>query len=102
VDVTLLYFDGCPNWQEAETQVRQAMRAVGVVEDVLALRQVETPEQAEQLSFRGSPTVLVNGADPFADPSAPVALACRVYRTDSGPAGSPSVVELTAVLRGAR
>ena len=35
----------------------------------------------------------------FADPSAPVGLACRVYRTTTGLAGAPSVDELTAVLR---
>jgi hypothetical protein len=62
---------------------------------------VETDEQAQELSFRGSPTVLVNGHDPFADPSAPVGLACRVYPTATGLAGAPSVAELAAVLRAA-
>ncbi|MCU1606716.1 MAG: hypothetical protein JWP46_3181 [Modestobacter sp.] len=100
--MTLLYFDGCPNWQEADTRVRQALREVGSPEDVLTLRRVQTPEQAELLSFRGSPTVLVNGEDPFAEPAAPVRLACRVYRTADGLTGAPSVDELTAVLQGSR
>ena len=73
----------------------------GASGDVLTLCRVETDEQAQQLSFRGSPTVLVNGQDPFADASAPVGLACRVYRTDGGLAGAPSVEELTAALRAA-
>ena len=84
VHVTLLFFDGCPNWQQAEARIRQALREVGGPEDAVTLRRVETPEEAQQLSFRGSPTVLVNGEDPFADPSAPVGLTCRVYLTPPG------------------
>jgi hypothetical protein len=101
VDVTLLYFDGCPNWQEAHSRVQQALCETGASDDAVTVHRVETDEQARRLSFRGSPTVLVNGDDPFADPSAPVGLACRVYRTARGLAGTPSVDELTAVLRAA-
>jgi hypothetical protein len=101
VDVTLLYFDGCPNWQEAHSPVQQALRETGASDDAVTVHRVETDEQARRLSFRGSPTVLVNGDDPFADPSAPVGLACRVYRTATGLARAPSVDELTAVLRAA-
>ena len=61
-------------------------------------RQVTTPEQAQSTGFRGSPTVLVDGRDPFADPDAPVGLSCRVYRTDAGLAGAPTVEQLFAVL----
>lgn len=96
--VELLYFDGCPNWRETHARLRLVLRQAGLAEDVLTLRRVETPEQAEQLRFRGSPTVLVNGVDPFADPDAPVGLACRLYRTADGLQGSPSVAELLAAL----
>jgi hypothetical protein len=48
---------------------------------------------------RGSPTVLIDGEDPFADPDAPVGLACRVYPTADELAGAPSVAQLTAALR---
>ena len=102
VDVTLLYMDGCPNWQQAGRRVRQALRALGAPESALTLHRVETPEQAEQLLFRGSPTILVDGEDPFTDQSAPVGLACRVYPTTGGLAGAPTVDELVAVLRGTR
>jgi hypothetical protein len=101
MDVTLRYFDGCPNWQEAHSRVRQALSEAGAPGVALTLHRVETDEQAQELSFRGSPTVLVNGHDPFADPSAPVGLACRVYPTATGLAGAPSVAELAAVLRAA-
>ena len=102
VDVTLLFFDGCPNWQEADARIRQALREIGAPQGAVTLRRVETPEEAEQLSFRGSPTVLIDGDDPFADPSAPVGLSCRVYRIAAGLVGVPPLAALTAALRAAR
>jgi hypothetical protein len=38
--------------------------------------------------------VLIDGVDPFADPDAPIGLSCRVYRTDTGFAGSPTFDQL--------
>lgn len=58
-------------------------------------RLVETPEEADRVDFRGSPTILVDGVDPFADESDPVGgLSCRVYETADGPAGSPTLDQL--------
>ena len=68
--VTLQYFNGCPNWKETEAHL-EALRSEGF--DLTFDRQlIETPEAAEQHGFRGSPTVLIDGVDPFADPDAPV------------------------------
>ncbi len=99
MDVRLLYFDGCPNWRVAEQRLREAVALTGADIDVVLLN-VVTSEDAERLSFRGSPTVLINGTDPFAEPDAPVGLSCRLYRTDAGLAGSPTVQQLMDVLRG--
>jgi hypothetical protein len=62
-------------------------------------QQIETPEAAEQHGFRGSPTVLIDGVDPFADPEAPVGLSYRVYATETSFAGSPSLDQLRTALR---
>lgn len=59
---------------------------------------VDTPEEAERVGFRGSPSILVDGVDAFADPDAPVGLSCRVYMTPEGPAGSPTLEQLREVL----
>ncbi len=96
--VALLYFDGCPNWQETDQRLRQALVEVGW-DLTPTYVQVSTAEDAERLSFRGSPTVLVNGTDPFADASAPVGLSCRVFATPEGLRGAPTVEQLVAVLR---
>jgi hypothetical protein len=99
VDVELLYFDGYPNWQETEQRLREALRSLGADEQAVALRTVETPEEAERLRFRGSPTVLVDGEDPFADADAPVGLSCRLFRTPAGLAGAPTLDQLVQALR---
>ena len=96
--ITLRYFDGCPNWRLAEARLRRVLAAVGAPSAELALERVETPEDAERMGFLGSPTVLVDGDDPFAGEGLPVGLACRVYRTERGPEGAPSEAQLRAAL----
>jgi hypothetical protein len=94
-DVTLLYFDGCPNWEVADQRLRELQGEVGFS---LEYARVETPEEAERTGFRGSPTVLVDGVDPFATGDEPTGLACRVYPTPDGPQGSPTLAQLRAAL----
>ena len=95
MDVTLLYFDGCPNWQTTDKRLSELADEFGFA---VTRRKVETPEQAEVEGFRGSPTVLVDGRDPFAEGDEPVGLSCRVYRTPEGLAGAPTDEQLRAVL----
>ncbi len=98
MDVWLLYFDGCPNWQETDHRLQEAIAVAGQVVRLEYVK-VATPADAERLRFRGSPTVLVNGADPFADEDAPIGLSCRVFKTPDGLRGSPTVEQLVEVLR---
>ena len=97
--VELLWFSGCPNWQETDGRLREALPLAGV-DAAVVLVEVTTPEDAERLRFRGSPTVLVDGADPFAQDSDPVGLSCRVFRTPHGLRGAPTVEQLVDALRG--
>jgi hypothetical protein len=97
--VIIQYFTGCAHWQVAYERVRAAARGR---EDVGIDRQlIETPKQAEQLGFAGSPTILIDGVDPFAEPEQPIGLGCRVYRTPDGLAGVPTVDQLAHALAGA-
>jgi len=98
VDVTLLYFDGCPNRHEAENNLRAAVAELGAGDVVVRRRLVNTVEDAERVGFLGSPTVLIDGRDPFSVPGAAPGLSCRVYRTDTGLAGAPTVAQLCAAL----
>jgi len=99
VKVTLLYFHGCPNW---ERTYQQLTTLADELEFDLDRREVATPERADRLDFRGSPTVLVDGRDPFATGDEPVGLSCRVYRTGAGLAGAPTEQQLRDVLMAGR
>lgn len=92
------YFDGCPNWRLAERRLRDALAELGLSDVRIELEQVETLEQAHAVGFRGSPTVLVDGVDPFLDEAAPVGLMCRIYATPEGPQGAPSMGQLRSAL----
>jgi len=97
--ITLRYFEGCPHWQTAHDRLRVALRAEGMADAEPVLERVETAEEAERLGFIGSPTILMDGRDPFAGAEAAIGLTCRVYRTPEGLAGSPTLDQLRAALR---
>ncbi len=98
--IVIRYFDGCPHWRIADERVRDALRSAGLSDATVEYEPVETMADAIRTGFRGSPTILVDGTDPFAEGYAPVGLACRIYQTEAGPQGAPTVEELTAVLAG--
>ena len=98
MDVTLLYFDGCPNHHNAEAQLVGLLDELGWGGSVSKIN-VDSVGSAESLGFRGSPTVLINGVDPFADADAPVGLTCRIYPTEDGFQGTPPTSELRSLLR---
>ncbi len=100
MDIALLYFDDCPNWKVAEE--RLAAIAAERADLEVTRHLVDTLEEAERVGFHGSPSILVNGVDVFAEPDAGVGLSCRVYRTPDGPAGAPTVEQLRAALTVAR
>jgi hypothetical protein len=97
VRVVLRYFDGCPNWRLADERIRAALTQVGTSPEIV-YETVETPGDAVRLGFRGSPSLLIGERDPFADQAGPVGLCCRIYKTEQGPEGAPSVGQLVAVL----
>jgi hypothetical protein len=96
MQITLQYFEGCPNWKVTQAHL-EALQEEGIDLDIVH-QLIETPEAAEDAGFRGSPTVVVEGVDPFADPDAPVGLSCRVYRTETGFVGSPTLDQLRAAM----
>ena len=98
LEVTVLSFESCPSWRTALERVYAAAEQAGV-QVRLTTRTVETDEDADLLGFTGSPTILIGGRDPFCQPGMVPALACRVYPTPAGLAGSPTVDQLVHALR---
>jgi hypothetical protein len=99
VDVELLVVAGCPNAGPAADLLRMAIRDAGLVGVEVTTTLIDTPQQAEERDFIGSPTILIDGADPFAEPGRSAALACRVYRGVDGPTGVPDAAALREALR---
>jgi hypothetical protein len=91
--ITILYFDGCPNWELARERVIEAAQLAGSTNDI-ELRRVDSPEDAEQVGFAGSPTILIDGADPF--PNGTTGFACRLYGGDHAPSVTDLVRALTS------
>lgn len=96
--VQLLYLQGCPHWAEAEARLREALRETGHRTEGVELIRVTDDQQAQQLGFHGSPTILVNGIDPFPFEPGATGQACRLYRTPQGMAGVPSTSQLATAL----
>jgi hypothetical protein len=62
-------------------------------------RVVASQAEAERLGMTGSPTLLADGADPFARPGLLPAVSCRLYRDERGrQVPSPSAAQLRAAL----
>ena len=94
VEITLLYFDSCPNWRVADELLD---RLAHEHQDVTVHRRtVDNQEEAEQVGFVGSPTILVDGVDPWAPAGGPVGLSCRMFATPDGLRGYPTWEQLEA------
>lgn len=98
IDIELRYIDSCPNREVAEARLKEAIAAEGI-EEAISYTLVSSIEDAQRMGFVGSPSILVNGVDPFAPESAQPCFACRVFATEDGPQGSPTVSEIRKALR---
>lgn len=96
VQVRLVYFEGCPNADEAR---RRLVEVLGD-DSTLEMRCVSDLEEAEREHMHGSPTILIDGIDAFITfgVESAVSWSCRLYETESGPAGVPSLTQLRAAV----
>lgn len=96
--LTLLYVEGCPGFPLVAQGLRAALANIGA--DGLLVRARPIREAAPAADgFAGSPTLLINGVDPFPTLEPTTALGCRHYRTDAGLDAAPSVEQLVTALR---
>ena len=96
--VTIQYFDGCPHWKLADERVRRVLEHVPAGEVTLDYELIDAPETAERVAFHGSPTILIDGRDPFVTGIEQVGMSCRVFRTEDGIQGVPTEAELRKLL----
>ncbi|HEY9472399.1 MAG TPA: hypothetical protein VIS06_00970 [Mycobacteriales bacterium] len=96
--VELLVVPRCPHENVAAAALRSALADTGLSDVPVHTRVVRTDHDAENIGFTGSPTILLDGTDPFADPDARPGFACRLYPTSTGPAGVPDAGQLRLAL----
>jgi len=93
--VSFLFYEDCPSHDLALERLREVLDEKGIDANVEVVK-VESEEQAQELRFVGSPTILLNGQD--IDPPPPdshYALTCRTYRLEDGrisPLPSPDTI----------
>jgi len=88
--IELLYFDDCPSWKAALSNLETAL-ATESVEAEIQLIEVVDRDQAARLKFLGSPSFCVNGQDWWPEVRETYNLSCRVYATPQGMRGVPTV-----------
>jgi hypothetical protein len=96
--VEVLVIPDCPHAQTTTAVVRRALDELGLTGTPVTTTVVTSHAQAEQLGFVGSPTVLIDGHDPFADPSLSPGLACRLYRDGTRLIGTPPILQVRQAL----
>ena len=97
MDLTVLAVAGCPHATLMEERLAAAL--AGGPPAVVIRRVITDPEEAARAGLHGSPTVLVNGSDPFAAPGQSASMSCRLYDNGSGRLeGAPSVGQLRRAL----
>jgi predicted DsbA family dithiol-disulfide isomerase len=100
MELTLLTVPDCPN--AAVLEERLATVLAGYPSAVVHRRVISDERTAAEAGMHGSPTLLINGADPFSPPGQPPSLACRLYRDAAGHAApAPSAEALRQAMAAA-
>ncbi len=95
----MLSIPDCPNGPIAIERVHAAVRDARVGDVTVEAAIVHEAGDVTAALMHGSPTILIDGRDPFAEPGTVASISCRLYRTESGPQGCPTVNELIEVIR---
>jgi hypothetical protein len=97
VDIEILYVPECPHLDAAAGRLREALAMTGVDADVRHTS-ISTDDEARSRGMHGSPTILIDGRDPFATGTTTGSLSCRLFRTEDGHDGAPTTGQLVAAL----
>ena len=100
VELTLLTVPDCPS--KAAFEQHLAVALANYPDAVVRHRQVADDREAAEAGMHGSPTLLIDGVDPFAQPGQAPSMSCRLYRDSSGRlVGAPPVGALRQALAAA-
>ncbi len=87
--IEILHVPDCPNLNLLDKRLQQALNQPG---PDINHREVSDPDTAAAVGMTGSPTLLIDGVDPFARAGLEPSLSCRLYpHVDGHVEGAPSV-----------
>lgn len=98
MQIDLLYFDDCPNWQAGYNNLVQALRDEGIHGTINLIKVTDNVDAARR-KFLGSPSYQIAGVDLWPETREQYDLPCRVYATPQGMQGAPTVAMLREKLR---
>jgi len=91
--LTLLAVPDCPNAPVLKDRLTAVLG--GRVGISVSHQMISDEDEAARYRMHGSPTLLIDGVDPFAEPGQPPSLSCRLYRDDDArTSGAPSAGQL--------
>lgn len=94
--ITVLAVPDCPNARLAQDRLAQALDGRSAEVELV---EVTDEEEAVRRGMTGSPTILIDGIDPFAEPGASANISCRLYEgTDGRRQGAPGVADMHRAL----
>ncbi|MFI5892398.1 hypothetical protein ACIA5D_20045 [Actinoplanes sp. NPDC051513] len=99
--VQLLAVPNCPHAEPAAAVLRGALDEAGLNDVPVTTLIIDTQDEADRIGFIGSPTILIDGRDPFPDSGQEPALACRLYRHPAGLSGIPPIDPIRQALHDA-
>ncbi len=96
--IQIIYAADCPHWQVARDRLIEAVRVAGISLAAIELVDISHADHWVARVLHGSPTILIDGADPFATLDRSSHIHCRIYSTGSGFEGAPGVDQLVVAL----
>ena len=99
LEIELLYFEGCPAWERAWTELGRAVAELDLSAHLRVCNIAELGDE-EKAGFAGSPTIRIDGHD-LEGYRGPPRMACRRYLDNDG-RGWPSQTLLQESLRAAQ
>ena len=97
--IDLLYFEDCPHWEDGLENLKSALKDEGLHDVDIQLVLINNEEDATKEKYLGSPSFHINGQELWAEELTSYQLGCRVYHTEDGLNGYPTVEMLREQIR---
>jgi hypothetical protein len=93
MQLTVLAVEGCPNAPVLDERLAAVLAGRASIE--VSHQVISDENEAARWGMHGSPTLLIDGVDPFAVPGQPPSMSCRLYHDENGQlSGAPSLSQL--------